>query len=313
MPLRLNLNTGLLMCVSRRSKAYNNQTRSHDKESSLSSMHEAMRRYYDLRDELATLPAAVAQCRQRELDDSYDAMVDAVRTHTRQLNKTKYTLSCDDTEIVTYPLLGYVFEQQQPHQRRGGGGVNADDSAAVPTATCTLCPRCGRKTQFSTSMYGPQGFSCGECTAAERRELAQLQRERCVLCNEFMSSAARVAKSLAMLRRIEAARICVLDDCSLPGMTFAREAYVCGLCNTPFVAGVSHMLLLSELRVMRAAELRGASYGKQAADLHDPLDIDDLRLELARARADSSLTVPQLAPLPSVSQTRRRRGKRIDR
>ncbi len=64
---------------------------------------------------------------------------------------------CTDTPLVPIPMLGQVVEITSPKILRT---LNIDPI----TNAFALCTQCGAVSLFSTRMFGPNGFVCGECS-----------------------------------------------------------------------------------------------------------------------------------------------------
>lgn len=273
-PVRLNLDTSRVMCVSKRGKAYSS-SRPNDREHNVLAMQAAMRAYHEYDARLITPEEREAG--RNELKLRRESMRDRVRAYVQTLSKARYTLCCDETEVISYPAVGYVIEQRDD---RGIGG----DS-------CTVCPRCGSMTAYSAGMFSANMFTCGACEYDLRAALVVAHEERCALCSMTKAFADRSAKTLAIMdNRARDATYMVFDDAVVAGAHIARRVWVCSSCNGRWVPGAVKHFTLSELRYLCENK---HMFNSSLTELLDPVTRGDLIREVGRSRIDPAIPVPR--------------------
>jgi hypothetical protein len=295
-PVRLNLDTSAMMCVLRRGKAYAG-SRPNDREHNILAMNAAIRAYADYDARLTTDEEREAG--RNELKLRRETMRAHLRSYVQTL-KDRYTLSCDETEVIFYPAVGFVVEQRDD---RGVGGES-----------CTVCPRCGSMTAYSGGMFAANMFTCGACEFDIRRALVDAHEERCAFCSMTKAHAARASHSASGVldARAHDTTCAVFDDTVVEGVTIARRVWICAMCNSRWLSGAASRFSLSELRYLRAnAHLFNASL----AELVDPVGAETLIRDVARARADPAVPIPRVGatseiPRP-VSKPKRRMGNHM--
>jgi hypothetical protein len=105
---------------------------------------------------------------QKSLKDKSNTRLEKVcrriRESTVELGRKRFASQsdCMDTPLVPIPLVGYVVEITSP---RILYTLNVDPI----TNAFSICTQCGATTLFSTRMFGPNGFICGECAIAHMK------------------------------------------------------------------------------------------------------------------------------------------------
>jgi hypothetical protein len=256
LPARLNLDTGRTTCVPKRGRQYA-MARSVERNGSTAAVALAMRAWV-------------------EGTGSAEAVLERLGPYMNSLMRDRYRLPCASMDIVTWPIVGTVFEQH-----------NADDSVL----SCTVCPRCGSATMYSAGMFSSNMFSCGACERDTRAQIARAGTERCLFCNMQPEHVRRMAHAGCMTRMLGAAHdahYVVLDD-SVDGVAVAREVWVCGICNEPWLATAARHFSVRELRWLRD---NAATHGGDMASMIDSEHQTALLRDIRRARADPRMPVP---------------------
>jgi hypothetical protein len=270
MRVRLNLDTGVLTCVSRRGRSYA-ASRAADRNSTTAAVARAMREWNDGGSELVV--------RER------------LRAYLHPLVRERYALLCDTMAVVTWPVVGAVFVQ------------HTSDSVVD---TCTVCPRCGAHTAFSASMFSSNLFSCGQCEAPLRAQLARAAEQQCVFCRFTPSAARRAVQSACATAQLDAAHpahYMVLDDL-IEGTAVPRRVWVCGVCNERWMpTAVSHFSLC-ELMWLRD---NVHEHGGNMVAMIDSEQHAALLRDVRRARADPRVPVPAVGQASVLGKPVRKR------
>ena len=283
LPMRLNLDTNHKMCVTKRGKQYA-PNRSGDMASQSTRM--AMKLYFQLLDSPDR-----TELDRGELEERRTAMLTALRSHVQTISKGRYSLPCGTMQVSRWPALGYVTV----HGDRG----------------CTVCPRCGNKTDFSPGMFSTNGFTCGSCDQAMQDALERSHDDRCALCMQTAKAVAKLMRSDNSDRRrgMRDTVLEVLDDTAVEDVMTYREAWICAICNTErWLNGAARSFTLSELRWLRN---NTESFKRQQVELFDPMDWDTLRRDISLGKKDDTVRFPTLQSatgMPKRSRIKRRMG-----
>lgn len=273
LPARLNLDTGRITCVPKRGGVYT-KTRTAERNGSTAAVAVAMRAW-------------------TEGTGSREAVVERLGPYVTSLMRDRYRLSCAAMDIMTWPIVGAVFRQQ-----------NSDGSML----TCTLCPRCGNATSYSAAMFSSNMFSCGVCETSLRNEMEVASVDHCVFCNRTKDAVLRMARAACATRLLGAANdshYVILDD-SVSGVTPARRVWVCGPCNRPWLPMATQHFSLHELRWLLDNE---AAHGGDIVNIIDCDQQAALLRELRRSRADPRVPTPmpkRVSLLGQLAQSRKR-------
>ena len=270
MRVRLNLDTGVLTCVSRRGRNYA-AARAADRNSTTAAVARAMREWIDGGSELVV--------RER------------LRAYLHPLVRERYALSCDTMAVITWPVAGAVFVQHT--------------SDAV-VDTCTVCPLCGAHTAFTASMFSSNLFSCGQCEAPLRDQLARAAEQQCVFCRFTPSAARRAVQSACATAQLDAAHpahYTVLDDL-IEGTAVPRRVWVCGVCNERWMPTAASHFSLCELMWLRD---NVHEHGGNMVSMIDSEQHAALLRDVRRARADPRVPVPAVGQASVLGKPVRKR------
>lgn len=279
LPMRLNLDTGRKLCVTKRGKQYA-PNRPGERDTNAQNIRLAMKAYFELLDS----PTRTDNDRG-ELDERHAAMHTLLRSYVQTLSKSRYSLSCGTMEVSRWPALGYVT-------------IHGDKG-------CTVCPRCGNKTTFSPGMFSSNMFTCGHCDTAMQDALDHIHDERCAMCMQTKKQVQRAMRFSGADRRwnMRDAVLEVIDDTAAEDVWTYREAWVCAMCNSErWVAGAAASFTLSELRWLRG---RTDIFRRQLSELVDPQDWETMRRDVRRAKEDARVQFPKLQTVSSIPKTRR--------
>lgn len=226
---RLNLDTGAMTCVTKRPKPQTEENL--NRRGTLRSVNYALAEYYSE----ASQRENNTDARRRRLDSLLKTLQDKAEAHGSVMQKTVLTQPCG-RPLLHVRIVGAVMEIQCRGQK---------------TSSCTICPRCGSKTEFTPAMIGPCGFTCALCDEEERAavERTTVLKDRCCLCNCTEIESRRAARKFQIYPRFT--HYDGVDDCTVPGLAIVSRLWLCSVCFQSWMQGaLRSYLTLSEVRML---------------------------------------------------------------
>ena len=296
-PTRYNLSTDEHMCRSGKTGPAGS-ARSGDKTGSRANVTTAFRNYNNCRRQAPTGDI------EAELEATEAALRSVLRAHAQCMKKRLNLTCCDETPICQYTCIGYAFEQSN----------NQADSVS-----CTTCPLCSNMTRYSTKLFGVNGFSCGQCQSYIYARYAELTAARCIMCDTLLTEADRMAKQSKLdqlareirgIPRQWSLHCKIVDDVTIPGLSWVRECTICQVCSVPELRQGTGLFTLSELKYWSRHLMK---INNDMLELVDMPHVYDYLAELERAQRNISMPMPALgstkAPLVNKNVVRTGIGK----
>jgi hypothetical protein len=172
------------------------------------------------------------------------------RTNRKQ-DRNRYNKKCKETEIIPLPIIGNIVQFNSPKEKPN-------------PKSYTICPnyKCGTVTEFSISMFGPNGFTCGVCDLSERLKYRY---------PECSGKCGKIGEKMGKWSSVY-----MLDDCDTedgPGTYRMKKYHFCAECSRKCI--IDKMNRSRVLNTKNNHHTQAISYKESLALLYSPVKTHD--------------------------------------